>query len=307
MERILKKIVLIIFLLWLQGCSISQFMLMDEIDKVHVLKHTAYLKYNRAYFDRTDLKTVFKNKKYLFAYNKRTKDLGLLLHRGHTYTFYHFFQPDRPPVKFKSSTKKILSALQKRGYTIQNLLQAGYIVQSGLRRYKGVKTLMIEVKDYSKLKKRYEDAIKNYQSASVITIRTTLPAKLIASYFRHYYRRAVTEDQKAQLQRIAKKLKIETYGQNIQNANSVQQNCKPYYYYLYTASSAEIGRYLGTLHSRENLTPAQYTLLQYRLISLQEKKLLQEGSLSELISAYKKNQDPQFKKRIMELLKEQKK
>ena len=346
MENRLRHLVLLILLFWLNGCAINRLFLSDEIDKVNVVKYTPYVKQHRAYFTRTNLKPIIKHRKYLFLYNPKKQDLALLLHRDRHYLLYSFSKPESRVLKFKSkgkvSPRNLFKSFKKAGYRIANLTKLGFDAKVGLRRYKGVKTLMIEVKDYRKLKKRYESAIRHYQSEKVTHIRTPLPKKFINSYLIYYYKRTKTPLQKQALQNIAKKLHINlpnkkrsvrkksTTPKPLPHSNAViakhspeietdnpndtetisyiepARKTKPYPYYLYQASLYELSNYLDDPQSRRDLSYGRYRTLKHRLAKLKEEQLLQEGSLETLIAAYKKNKNPKFKQRILELLKKKK-
>jgi hypothetical protein len=69
---------------------------------------------------------------------------------------------------------------------------------------------------------------------------------------------------------------------------------------LHTAPYEELRSYLSEEDVRENLTYNQYRKLKERL---EEEELLREGSLEELIAAYKENKDPRYKAKILLLMK----
>ncbi len=304
MEFDVKHIILLIGLFIMQGCSINQLFLTDEIDKVTIVRHTPYLKHNRAYFTRDTLKLLGHKKPYQLFLNPKTHDLGVLLHRGENYTLYHFFSPPKTS-RFHGTLKKVRAMLKKQGYkALENATQGGYVVHTGPRRYKGVKTYLIDITDYSRLKKEYEKVIRTYNTQSLSSLKDTLPKSMIEPYLRYYWQRAEDETQKKALRRIEEKLHIvlEQSETPVQIPLSEQT---PYHYYRYRASMYELGNYLNSTESRAALTPAQYTILQHRLQILQQEKLLEEGSLETLIAAYEKNHDPRFKQRILELLKKE--
>jgi len=347
MENRLRHLVLLALLFILNGCALNRLFLSDEIDKVNVVKYTTYVKHHRAYFTRTNLQPVIDHRKYLFLYSPQKQDLALLLHRNGHYLLYSFTKPQSRVLKLKRkgnvSRRSLLRSFAKAGYHIANLTRLGFDAKVGLRRYKGVKTLMIEVKDYRKLKKRYESAIKHYQADKVLRIRTPLPKKFVNSYLIYYYKRAKTPAQKQALHRIAKKLHIVLPGSRhrthkvpaahtkapdkstaLPNTTpkakpavsddteeetetigylEPQPTTKPYPYYLHQASLYELSNYLDDPQSRRDLSYGRYRILKRRLAKLKEEQLLQEGSLESLIAAYKKNKNPQFKQRILELLK----
>lgn len=360
MRHLLSAIVL----LFLSGCSINQLLLTDEIDKVNVVKYTPYVKHHRAYFAREHLRPVYKKQKYLFLYHPKKNELGVLLRRQDGYYLYHFTKPKSTPLKLSArhglSQTQMLKSFSKAGYKIANLTKEGYSAKVGLRRYKGVKTLLVETKNYQKLKKIYEKAIRNYNADSVAHIHTLLPKKFISPYLFYYYKRAKNAQQQKQLQTIASKLHIvipKRYQLKKKSITSTQKDkkkrvksrvsakrsapkpstqakktvsspasllpstedieheeeealipaqeppVKPYNYYLHFASLYELSNYLDDPENRYALSQDQYRRLKRRLDYLQEENLLQEGSLENLIAAYKQNRNPRFKQRIMELMK----
>jgi len=306
MELYVKHAIVLIALLVIHGCSLNQLFLTDEIDKITIVRHTPLIKHNRAYFTRANLKILHNKNPYLLFQHQHKQDLGVLLHRGDTYLLYHFFTPSKKPLLLHGSKKHVISLLKQRGYhMLETPESAGYTVRTGPRRYKGIKTYLIDITDYTALKKRYEKAIRTYNSTILSNVREPLPKTMIEPYLRYYWQRAESETQKQALKEIAQKLHIvlEHTGTPVPVASLSEQT--PYHYYRYRASMYELGNYLHSTESRASLTPAQYTLLQHRLQTLQKEKLLEEGSLETLIAAYEKNHDPRFKQRILKLLKEE--
>jgi len=302
----LKKALLFTVLLFFHGCSINQLFLTDEIDTITTVQQSRFVKHNRAYFSRADLLPLSGKKPFLLLSHKKRHDLGVLLHRGNTYLLYRFFSPSTLPVRFKANHRQLWNKLAQYGYIpLGTPEDKGYIVHSGPRRYKGVKTYLIDITDYSKLRTYYQDAIRNYRSDMLSGIHDRLPKRLIEAYLRHYSQQADTKEKKKEIARIADKLHI-VLDKKESNLRLLPGSDQPsYHYYRYRASMYELGNYLNSPQSRVALTPAQYTMLQHRLGTLQQEKLLQEGSLETLIAAYEENHDPRFKRRIMELLKAQ--
>ena len=302
----MKKAFLFSLLLLLHGCSLDQLFLTDEIGKVTIVQQSRLVKHNRAYFSRSDLLPLSGKKPYLLLIHKKRKELGVLLQRKGTYFLYRFFSPSEPPLKFKTDHRHLFKKLAQYGYVpLADPQEKGYIIHSGPRRYKGVKTYLIDIADYTKLKRRYEDAIRNYRSDMVSGIKETLPKQLIEPYLKYYSQKANTDKQRKEIALIASKLKVSLDENDSSSLPLSLSNQPPYHYYRYRASMYELGNYLNSSQSRATLTPAQYTMLQHRLETLQQEKLLREGSLETLISAYEENHDPRFKRRIMELLKAQ--
>ena len=302
----MKKALLFAVFLFFHGCSINQLFLTDEIDTITTVQQSHFVRHNRAYFSRTDLLPLSGKKPFLLLTHKEHHDLGVLLHRGNTYLLYRFFSPSKPPLRFKTNHHHLLKKLSRYGYIpLVNPQKQGYVVHSGPRRYKGVKTYLIDITDYSKLKTHYQDAIQNYRSNMLSNIHDRLPKELIEPYLRYYSQKADTEEKKKEIVRIADKLHISLDEKESPLPLLSGNNEHSYHYYRYRASMYELGNYLNSPQSRVTLTPAQYTILQHRLGTMQQEKLLHEGSLETLIAAYEENHDPRFKRRIMELLKAQ--
>jgi len=251
----------------MNGCSVNELFLLNEINRVTIVKSTPEVKHYRAYFARSELKPVWKKQKYLFLYNRHKHDLGLVLRHHNTYTLYHFSHRNLPVVKLKITSRHrerhMLHSFAKIGYRTADLKALGYRTKVGLRRYKGVKTLMFDVKDYRRRPKEKEANENPAQSA---------PGQSVA----------------------------------LMDIDSGTTQIKPLYpYYLHYASSAELDRYLKDPHTAKTLSSSQLASLKTRLSKLRKETLLTEGSLETLIEAYKKDKDPEIKKRIMFLLKQQ--
>ncbi len=336
----MRRIILFLFLILLNGCSFNSFMLKEEIDKVTVVRYTPYMKHHRAYFSRDQLQVIKNGKKYLYLYNEKNNDLIVLLHRNNYYILYNLSQPKRKAFSLKAnSDTSALKKFKRMGYkTISSPASKGFIVSVSHRRYKSVKTLLIEVKEYTDLQKLYENSIKTYDASKIKNIKTKLPKSLIIDYYMRHKKQATTHKQLTQLQIIAKKLQIKgpSFPSNINATKKEQKELKedpnekeyawyefeekgenkissqepsekPYSYYLEDASINELSTYIFKDTTKNSLSSSQYNALKQRRVVLQEEKLLNEGSLEELITAYKVNKSPKYKERIMLLMKEQQK
>ena len=316
----MQKILIFLFLFLLSGCSMNSLLVWGEIDKVHIVKSTSYVKYYRAYFQRTHLHTIRNGKKYLFFYNKRTKDLGILLHPDNKYILYSFSHPNLI-IKIHSDRKhgyhNMLKVLKRKGYRVTSPYAVGYTTHVALRRYKKVKTLLVEVKDYQHLQNLYKNAIKTYNAQGIIKIKTRLPKVLINNYFNKYKAQATTQAQLEQLEIIASHLKlyktaaIEEDGfqaeeiKDKSRENNIKNNSDQlYHYYLNSTSCYELNNYLLTSEAKNTLSTTQYNTLKRKNDQLKEKKLLENGTIEELITAYKKNKSPRYKTKIMQRIKE---
>jgi hypothetical protein len=308
----LKRWILVILMLFMQGCSLENLFVTKEIDKVYVVKYTSYVKHHRAYFARETLHPFSNKKRYLLLYNPKKHDLGVLLHKNNAYLLYSLSRPNLSPVTYhpsgKVSEKTAIRHFARMGYKKANVHTLGYSVTTGLRRYKGVKTLMVDVKDYSRLLKRYRKAIATYDAREVLSVKEKLPPSFIEGYLLSRYRKAHSDEARAQLLRIASKLGIKIPDTApLEDTVAGKSKNKSYYYYLYFAPTDELRNYIEKSENEGSLSTKQLHGLKVRLKDIERKKLLSEGSLDELIAFYKQHKDPQVKQRIMELLKAQQK
>lgn len=330
----LKKAFLFSLFLLLNGCSLNGPAALEEVDKVQVVSKNASVSHYRAYFIRTQLKPIRDNQKYLYFYNKEKKDLAILLHKNDYYILYSLFHPKASKITIRAHKKTRYSAiakvLEKQGYHPSSPQDAGATSLVALRLYKEIKTLLVEVKDYNALQVKYQKAIKSYTAASIQQIKTKLPHSLISEYYDRYYKQAKSDEARGQLKIIAKKLQLDR-PQEMQNNEEVKAALaqeipeeskgleKPkeqedtedpkvsalsFTYYIKRASYDELDSYLATSTTKSTLSFNQYAQLEQRYATLKEEKILNESSLEELISAYKVTKNPNYKKRILELMKE---
>lgn len=328
----MQKILLLLFLFLLTGCALNRPFSAGEIDKVYVVKHDPYVKYHRAYFTRTNLKPMQNGGKYLYLYHAKKKDLAILLHRKDQFQLYSLTYPEKKEIIFKTGHKTkdrtVLKNLRRKGYRPISPITAGYTSHVSMQRYKGVKTLLVEAEDYSRLQNIYKKAISTYNAKEIADIKTKLPKEFISSYYEYYHKRAKTQKQLEQLQIIAEKLQLNSTAAVAQTTKNDSEQIfeeekvkekkvpkevkvvkvtkkprkatKPYSYYLKSASHNELNTYLSKDETRDHLTYNQYNKLKDKL---KEEKLLQDGSLEEVIATYKKNKDPRYKTRSLELMK----
>jgi len=361
---------LVLFIILLNGCSVHNFFVKEQqfdLDTVTVVKYSPYVKEHRAYLPRRDLYLFPNGKKYRYVYHNKKNILGLLLHRRNKFIFYNLSQPKQKPIVLNSSKKTTYSSIRKllsrQGFkTIKSPESKGFLTSVSLKRYKNVKTLLIEVKDYSKLQKLYQTALKTYNASKIQHINTKLPKKLINYDYQHYKKYATTKKEKNQLHIIAKKLGYQTRSfvkkplkssatkekivkkkniakeekkilkkyapskkekphkprillkkESLKEKNTTQSisssaqnkvpNEKSYFFYMRQASLEKLSSYLSKPSTAQTLSYLQYNNLIKRKISLREEKILREGSLEELIEAYKKNKNIKYKERIMLLMK----
>jgi len=171
------------------------------------------MKYHRAYFSRAELKTIRDGKKYLYLYNAKTNDIAVLLHRKNQYVLYNMSNPKQQPyaINVTSKTKywQVLKGFKRKGFKIiKSLASVGYTASVSRKRYKGVKTILVETQEYSRLQTLYKKAIRTYNASKIKGIKTRLPKLLISSYYIQYKKHAKTRAQLLQMRIIAKKLKL---------------------------------------------------------------------------------------------------
>ncbi|PHS41407.1 MAG: hypothetical protein COB07_02740 [Sulfurovum sp.] len=327
----LKKALLLSLFLLLNGCSLNSLSPLGEVDKVQVVSKNASVSHYRAYFVRTRLKPIKDNQKYLYFYNKKKKDLAILLHKNNHYILYSLFHPEAAKITIRAHKNTRFTAiekvLEKQGYHLSSPQDAGATSFVALRLYKGIKTLLVEVKDYSALQIKYQQAIKNYNAASIHHIKTKLPHSLISGYYDRYYKQAKSDEARLQLKIIAKKLQLDSLEEIQSNEEAKaalakeipeepeepkapkeqeepQVSTLSFNHYAKKASYDELDIYLAESTTKSTLSFNQYAQLEQRHTALKEENLLNEGSLEELISAYKVTKKPSYKKRILELMKE---
>jgi hypothetical protein len=324
-HTVIRKILLLLSLFFFTGCSLESLTAWRELDKVQVVKNSTYYKHYRAYFQRTDLLPIRHGKKYLFFYNRHTKDLAILLHPKHKYLLYSFSHPGtviRLSASRRHSYTHVLRALKKKGYRQTSPLSIGFITQVSLRKYKKIKTLRVDVKDYRRLLNLYKKAIRTYDASKIKRIKTRLPKILISRYYKKYKAQASTWEQFRALEIIAEKLRLDQPVQTKPLSSSPAQDTEllhqeedvkekqeedteaVYHHYLNEANYEELTQYLASSKAKKTLSYAQYSALQKRYNVLKEKRLLEKGSLEELITAYKKNKNPKYKAKIMQRIKQ---
>ena len=361
----MQKIIVFLFLIFLYGCSFNNPFSHADIDKVTVVKYTPHMKQHRAFFSRSNLKTLKNGKKYLYLYHKRYNDLAVLLKRNNTFLLYTLSNPKQQiyslHVRQNKNYNNVLKHFKKMGYrTLTSTSKKGFLLTVSHKRYKGVKTLLFDIKDYTHLLKLYKKSIRTYNANRIRNIKTTLPKSLILQYYKYYEKKARYKKQHKQLNIIANKLKIkgfksakettqvssikiqdseentkkpiksswydfssgETKEEVINEVVAPKEETKeivtlekkqipqkkkaliPYAYYLNQASEPELRNYLLKDTSKKSLSASKYLALKQRKRRMEEKRLLKEGTLDELIFVYKRNKKPEFKQRILSLMKE---
>jgi len=338
----MQKILLFFFFLLLAGCSLNNPFVTEEVDKVTVVQYTPYMKHHRAYFSRIFLHTIENKKKYVYLHNAKTNDIAVLLYSNDNYLLYNMSTPAQKPLSLHVTPsityKKALNEFRKKGFSpITSLASVGYTTSVSPKKYKGIKTLLIETKEYSKLWSLYKKSIRTYDASKIKNIKTKLPKILISSYYKHYENLSSTKMQRLQLSIIAKKLGLKSpiliKKQKVTHINKpiiikktkvpqIKQHKMPsrthikksistpskiepsYSYYLHQAPLNELATYISNKATKNLLSYNQYNMLSKRKIQLQEEKLLKQGSLEELIAAYKVKKNPKYKQRIMSLMKD---
>ena len=354
----MQKIIVFLFLIFLHGCSFNNLFSHADIDKVTVVKYTPHMKQHRAFFSRSNLKTLKNGKKYLYLYHKRYNDLAVLLKRNNTFLLYTLSNPKQQiyslHVRQNKNYNNVLKHFKKMGYrTLTSTSKKGFLLTVSHKRYRGVKTLLFDIKDYTHLLKLYKKSIRTYNANRIRNIKTTLPKSLILPYYKYYEKKARYKKQHKQLNIIANKLKIKgfksaketTQVSSIKIQDSEKNTKKTIKSSLYDFSSGETkeevinevilpkeetkeivtleekqspqnGYYLNQASkpkhhnyflketSKKSLSASKYLALKQRKRRMEEKRLLKEGTLDELIFVYKRNKKPEFKQRILSLMKE---
>ncbi len=307
----MKKVILILFFFLLNGCSLDSLLALREVDKAQIVRSSSYVKFYRAYLTRSHLKPIKNNQKYIYFYNAKAKDLSILVHRKNKYILYSLYHPKKDAIVLKTTSKTsykhILNILKHKNYLPTTCAKIACTSHVALRRYKGIKTLLIEVKDYSRLQNMYKKAIRNYQSKIIKPTKIKLPKAFISSYFKFYEKRANTQKQLDQLHIIATKLNLNSKinKEDISNIRSEapKELVLPYSYYLNYASYDDITQYLANSNTKDTLSTTQYNALLKKQASLKEEYILHHASLEELITEYKKNKNPRYKTQILLLMK----
>jgi len=330
------KVFLIVTMFLFSGCSFDSLIALTQVDKVQMVKKNSSMKHYRAYFTRADLKSITRGKKYLFFYNKRKKDLAILLRKKNNYTLYSIFHAHKVVSRIRGSRKTrywhIRKALRKQGYRPTSPEKVGATVSVTYKRYKGIKTLRIDVRDYRLLQSKYRRALRTYNTRYVRGVRTSLPKRLIAYEYRRAKSRARTAKQKracrilgerlhflqtrktkSKKKEVVKEVKVTPVEEEapvedeVDDVEVIEVPAPPvedFNFYLHKASYKKLNHYLQTTEAKNELTYSQYKQLSKRNATLKEQDLLKNGSLETLIKAYKQNKKPAFKRRIMVLMKE---
>lgn len=209
----MRKVILLLFLVVLYGCSFNNPFLRGEINKVTVVKYSPYMKHHRIFLTRSNLKIIKDGKKYLYLYHKKNNDLAVLVQRKNTFFLYTLSNPKQKTYSLRlAQGKKYTDALKhfrSMGYrSMTSTAKKGFLVSVSYKRYKNNKTLLFEVKDYTRLLYLYKKAIRNYDASKIKTIKTQLAKSLILPYFKRYEKQAKSKKQREQLQIIAQKLQL---------------------------------------------------------------------------------------------------
>jgi len=325
----IKKFFLVISsILLLNSCSLDSIIALSQINKVQLVRSNSYIKEYRAYFARENLLPIKRGRKFLFYYNKRKKDLAILMHPRGEYIAYSITKSPNRVLDIDSSRKKgyryINSLLRRYGYRQVNPANVGYKTSLSRRIFKGHKTYYLRAINYEKLISKYKQAIHSYNYTKIKNIKTKLPTSFIYSYFKQYEQKASTTKQKEQIQLIGiklglrKSIKTKTKQKNntpikedstkksldtlsLQSHQKKKQ--KPLYdEYSKCNSYKKLHKFLHSKQAKESLSYAEFSKLSFREAQLREKELLANGSIEELIAEYKKTNNPRYKKKAMELM-----
>ena len=302
----MKKVIGVLILLFLvQACSLEKLFVYKELNRTYVVRYDTYTKHYRAYFVRTDLEPIVHKRKYLFLYHTRQHTLAILLRKDNRYIVYTLSKPDTAPkivaTKAIRSYGKLRRLLASYGYRIVDRPEKySYRVSVKPMRYKGVKTYMIETIDMRKLTALYKEAIDTYDTSKVYEVEEIPPQDAVVPYLLERMNETPDTRHSDALRRILQRLR---YGTHPLPADTASTTRETYNRYLHDASLEEIDAYLDTLEKRHlDETPEYRKLRQHRQRFYRE-KLLGTASLETLIEIYKHNNDPIFKRRIMERIK----
>jgi len=207
------KVILFLFLILLHGCSFNNPFLSAEINRVTVVSYTPYIKHHRAFISRSDLEILKNGKKYLYLHKKKTNDIAVLVQRRNTFFLYTLSNPKQKVYSLRAPKKKkysyALNHFKSMGYkAISSPSTKGFMITVSHQRYKNIKTLLFELKDYTSLLKLYQKAISGYNSNKIKIIKTQLPKSLILTYYKRYEKRTKNPKELAHLRIIAHKLQI---------------------------------------------------------------------------------------------------
>jgi len=308
-------------LLLLNSCSMDSILALKEINKVQKVRSTRYTKEYRAYFARETLLPIKNRHKFLFYYNKRTKDLAILLHPKSEYIVYSITNSPKKILHIESSPKKryryVNKLLRAYGYKQTNPNSIGYKVSLSRRIFKGHKTYYLRAINYQKLIYQYKKAMRSYNYSKIANIHKKPPSYLIKSYYNTYKKRAKTTKQKREIKRIGYKLgidkkpepirqkKTKTKPKNTPIKKSISGN-QLFNKYIACNSYKKLHRFLQTKEAQDKLNFTQFSQLSFRESRLREEELLRNGSIEELIAQYKKTNNPRYKKKAMELMRSNK-
>jgi len=296
---------IVLMALVIEGCQTPPLWTSSELNTFQVVSYGYDVRHYRAYFTRADLSLLPNKKRTMFFEHTKHHTLAVLLRRRNRYELYDMSDPSHPKIRFETPKPLSLSALYRRlrryGYRPANLQKLGIQVAIAPRRYRGVKTWMIEIEDFSRLKKRYLKAIKLGQSALVRRLKP-IPAVLIAPELRAAFIAARTPKKRKALIRIARRLRINLPETSHPAQTSQSSSPHRFEYYLKRASESELRKILNTSTEKTKINSVQRRALRQRLHQLERDRLLKKGSLDELIDAYRREKDPLLKRRIMELL-----
>jgi len=274
-----SKITVLLFMFLFHGCVLNSLFTKTNINKVTVVNHTLYMTHYAVFFPREDLNFIKNGMKYLYFYNKQKKRLSILLHPKNTYLLYSLTKPNAPVLSLDNNRYlTILKILHKKGYQLlKTPKEKGYLITVLPRIYKGIKTILVEVKVYTDTQKLYQRNIHTDKKTKPTPSTEKLNINDLPS---------TEKSQESQKTYEEKNLKIQQKSKdaNISKSMDTEKNI-----------------------TKVRVTP-EVTLLKPipKLIKTNEKKeeseILKHGSIEELISLYKVNKKEIFKQRIMLLM-----
>jgi len=224
----MRKTIAFLFLFLLQGCTFNNPFSPSEIDKVAVVTYTPYMRQHRAFLSRSTLKIIKNNNKYLYLYHTKNNALAVLVQRRNTFFLYTLSNPKEKIYTLMTFRGEkyayALNHFKSLGYRpLINPATKGFLVTVSHQRYKGIKTLLFDVKDYTRLLRLYKMSIRTYNANTIKNIKTILPKSLILGYYKYYEKKAKYKKQQVALNIIANKLQLKGFvptKKTTQNTNA---------------------------------------------------------------------------------------
>ena len=298
--RRLIGLTMLVFLLG--GCQIPDFTAAFKLNTFHIVSYGNDVRHYRAYFLRKNLTFLPNGRRTLLAVHTKTQSPAIVIRRKGYDEVYDMATYRHIAFREKASKHRTLRTLQRflarRGYRIVNTRNFGVHLTTGPRKYRGYKTWLIDLKDYSRLKRRYLQALRH--NPCRLKQLKPIPADLIKKELRLAVSKRLNVSDRTCLYESAKRLHISLPSP--QKKPTPDRQNPSFSYYISHASEKELRTLLHTKTYKTRFSTFQQRALRQRLRQLEHDRLLKHGSLEELFAAYKHNKDPRIKQRIMQLL-----